>query len=45
MDAQCKEQIAKYRATCDSDITKLEQLFDKDGTKWADEIFQNIIKG
>lgn len=44
MDVQRKKQIDQCRIDCDNDIAKLEQLFDKNGTKWADEIFNNIIK-
>lgn len=44
VDAQSKEQISQCRQDCDKDIAKLEQLFADKGNKWADEIFNNIIK-
>jgi hypothetical protein len=45
MDAQNKEEISRCRMECDNDISTLEQKFRDNGEQWADEIFQNIIKG
>ena len=44
MDEQNAMKIAQYRADCNSEIQKLDKLFETDGSKWADEIFKEIIK-
>lgn len=44
LDSQNKALIAQYRIDCDKDIAKLEQSFNENGDKWAEDIFNNIIK-
>lgn len=45
MDLQNKEQIEQYRIECNKSISKLDELFQNNSSLWADNIFNNIIKG
>lgn len=43
--AENEKQLSQFRIDCDRDIANLEQMFTDNQDKWADEIFNNIIKG
>lgn len=43
-DIKNKELIEKYKEDCKKNISKLNQLFEDNSEKWADEIFNNVIK-
>lgn len=42
--AQSEELIKQSQIDCDKDISKLDKTFEENGEKWAEEIFNNIIK-
>lgn len=44
MAAQSDELISQYQINCDKDIAKLDTAFKENGEKWAEQIFNNIIK-
>jgi predicted transcriptional regulator len=44
MDEQIKAEIEECRTNCDNDIKKLSNMFTTNGSDWANDIFNNIIK-
>lgn len=44
VELENKQQIANFKENCEKEIERLQRKFKNNGSKWADEIFNNIIK-
>ena len=44
VELENKQLIANFKENCEKEIERLQRKFKNNGSKWADEIFNNIIK-